>query len=108
MGISVRSENRFDRLIEQPSDGKRQGKTGVVLTGFDGIDRLSGDGESRGQVGLRPRSLGPKHPQPVVHRYLRRTINWPTLQLTNRTSQSHCQESAMGVFGTTSNLAKRP
>src|SRR5688572_13759885 len=108
MGYSIRAENRFDRLLEQPGDREGQRETGVILPGLDGVDGLPGHLEPLRQIGLRPGPLGPQHPETIGHRYFRRTISWPMAQLKNRTIQSQDQDSAMPVLGTTSNLASSP
>ena len=108
MGTSVGAEDRFDGLAEQSGNREGQRKTGIVFAGLDRVHRLARDVESLREIGLGPLPLRPEHTESVDHRYLRRTINWPMDQPRNSRSQSQCQESAIPVFGTTSNFASSP
>jgi len=105
---SVGAEDRFDGLVEQLRDREGQGETRIVLASLDGVYRLPGDVKPLREIGLGPRPLCPQDAEAIGHRYLRRTTNCPSDQLRNNSSQSQCQESAIPVFGTTSNLASRP
>jgi len=108
MRTSVGAEDRFDGLAEQSRNRESEGKTRIVFAGLDRVHRLARDVESLRKIGLGPFPLRPEHTKTVDHRYLRRTINWPTDQPRNSRSQSQGQESAIPVFGTTSNLASSP
>ena len=46
MDITIWAEDRFNRLLEQSRDGKRERKAGIVFPRLNGIDRLSRDLES--------------------------------------------------------------
>lgn len=60
-------ENLFDTLLEQLGDQESQRQAGVVLAGFDRIDRLARHVQPFGEVALRPAALGAKLAQVVVH-----------------------------------------
>ena len=108
MEITVRAENPFDRLFEQFRNRKRQRQAGIVFAGFDGVDRLPRDLQSGSQIRLGPRSLCPEDPQPIVHRYFRRTTACPSDQLRKRSSQMNGHRSPTGVLGTAPLSARTP
>jgi hypothetical protein len=60
-------ENRLDRHFEYVGYPEGERKRGIVLAGFDRVDRLSADLEPLGQIGLAPAAFSAQHAQPVVH-----------------------------------------
>src|SRR5690606_40475380 len=50
----VGDEHVLDAASEQPRDTECQRQAGVVLAGFQGVDRLPGDLQAFGQPALRP------------------------------------------------------
>src|SRR5690348_3949203 len=61
-------ENRFDARAEQPRDLEGQRQAGVVLAGFDGVDRLSRDVQPLAEFGLRPGVFLAQFANAVFHR----------------------------------------
>src|ERR1700690_3809113 len=77
---SLRFENLLHCPVKNFGDLERQWQAGVVLFGFDGIDRLARDAELVGQVRLGPVELGPQIAHDVLHWYLRDAMLRPIPQ----------------------------
>ncbi len=105
---SLRIENHFNRLPEQPPDRKRQGQAGVVFAGLDRVDRLSGNAKPLRQIALGPTPLSPEYPQAVGHRYFRRTQTMPTHQNPKIAIHKSGNAVVAGTFGTAPVFASIP
>ena len=63
----VGREDRLDAQLEESRDGEGEWKGGVVSSGLDCVDGLSGHFEFLRKVGLAPGSLGSQDAQLVLH-----------------------------------------
>jgi hypothetical protein len=62
-------EQFFDRLAGKFRDLESQGKTWIVFSGFDRVNRLTRDPQFFSKVRLRPIVLGSNHAKTVLHWY---------------------------------------
>jgi len=79
----VEGENAFDRLLEKPADLEREGQARIILFSLDGVDSLTRNRQSRGQLSLRPSLLRAQFAKPVFHRYRRLVKACPIIQKVN-------------------------
>jgi hypothetical protein len=65
-------EDSFDGAIEEASEFEGERKGGIEFAGLDGVDGLTRDFETIGEVGLAPVSFGAEDAETVFHWYLLR------------------------------------
>ena len=66
----------FNGAVEEACEFEGEWEAGVELAGLDGVDGLTGDFETLGEVCLRPVAFGAEDAEAVLHWYLRRMIGW--------------------------------
>ena len=66
MGLAGRKDG-FDRVAKKLRDVESQGEAGVVLFRFNGVNGLTRDVQTLGEVGLRPASLCAENSKPAFH-----------------------------------------
>jgi hypothetical protein len=71
-GLFFVGKDGFDGTVEESSEFEGEWKTGVELAGLDGVDGLTGDFETLGEVGLTPILFSAEDTEAVFHRYLMR------------------------------------
>ena len=76
--VIVGEEDLLDGQTEDARNGEGQGQGGVIATGLQGIDRLTGDTQLLCEAGLSPAALSAQHLEIISHRYRQVDHSIPT------------------------------
>ena len=88
-GVIIEEEDLLDGQTEDTRDGEGQGQGGIVATGFQGVDRLTGDAQLLSEPGLGPPALGAQHLEIISHRYRQVDHSIPTPKKKAHTTVTH-------------------
>ena len=87
--VVVGEEDLLNGQAEDARDGEGQGQGGIVATGFQGVDRLTGDAQLLSEPGLGPPALGAQHLEIISHRYRQVDHSIPTPKKKAHTTVTH-------------------
>ena len=88
-GVIIGEEDLLDGQAEDARNGEGQGQRGIVTTGLQSVDRLTGDTQLLSEPGLSPAALGAQYLEIVSHLYRQAVHNVPTMKNTAHTTTTH-------------------